>query len=227
MQICNKGVVIFVLAGMARAGPPSTDNPCDKAGTLVEGINDLTGLPVDHTDSDGTEYLEWICLGHYCDIISCFPSFEFRWAEYTATCTQALSITTHTSEGEVGPAPLVMSTCECRLSYWRPPLCVLGAGCPLNDYSISFLTVPGESYKFAIFGGESATIEPLEDMTYVCNHDYYWFGYYTGEFYDDVAAFVSCQSDCDSPTCNKCFDADEDGAVTLRDFAEFQNNAPW
>ncbi len=225
MTIFRYGVLILLLAAIVKAGTQLGNDPCEEAGILVDGVNDLSALPIDYTDSNETAYLEQICLGHVCDLVPCFSSFDFQWAEYTATCTEAMSITTYTSEGEVGPASLVLSTCDCRLNAWYPSFCVIGAGCPVYRYSIDFLAVPGKSYMIAIFGGDSAVIEPLGDLTYVC--DYYRFGYYTGWFYDDVAAFVSCQIDCDSPTCRKCFDADEDGTVTLRDFAEFQNNAPW
>ena len=225
MTIFRRGALILILAVIVRAGTPPGDEPCEEAGTIVEGINDLRDLPFDSTDGDETQFLEWLCIGAPCDLMPCFPSFEFQWAEFTATCTEAMSITTYTSKGEVGPASLVSLTCDCMFDNRRPFGWIIGGGCPFDDVPISFLVVPGRCYKFAIFGGESAVIEPLEDLTYVC--DFYWFGYYTGWFYEDVAAFVSCQVDCDSPTCGKCFDADEDGVVTLRDFAEFQNNAPW
>ena len=226
MRIRHWGAVILITAGV-NVGLEAGNEPCENAGTLVEGINDLSGLPDDSTDELETDFLEYICFGAFCDPGPCILSQPFQWAEFTATCTQALSITTYASDGAVGPAPLVMSTCDCRLDPWGFSFCAIAGGCLFDSYPISFLTVPGKSYKFAIFGGDVAVIEPLEDLTHVCNRDYTWFGDYTGWFYDDVAAFVSCQSNCNSPTCGKCFDADEDGAVTLRDFAEFQNNAAW
>lgn len=224
MRIRNWGAVVLVVAGV-NVGLHAGDDPCEKAGTLVEGTTDVSELPIDYTDGSETDFLEYICFGAYCDPGPCILSQPFQWAEYTATCTQALSITTYASDGAIGPASLVFSTCDCTMDSYRPPLCVITRGCPLERVSVGFLAVPGKSYKLAIFGGDAAVISPLEDLTYVC--DYYWFGYYTGWFYDDVAAFISCQSDCDSPTCTKCFDADGDGEITLRDFAEFQNNAPW
>ena len=225
MAICRRGAFILVLAAIVEAGAQPGNEPCERAGILVEGVNDISELPLDATDVLSNCRVEELCLGLCCDLMPCLSSLRFQWADYTATCTEAMSITTYASDGAVGPASLVLSTCDCRLDTWLPPLCMIGAGCPFDRHSINFLAVPGKSYKFAIFGGESAVIEPLEDLTFVC--DDYWLGYYTGWFYDDVAAFISCQMDCDSLTCGRCFDADEDGVVTLRDFAKFQNNAPW
>lgn len=223
----GRSAIILFLAGIGEAGTQPDNGPCERAGILVEGVNDLSDLPLDATDVLNTCRVEELCFGFCCDLMPCLFPLPFQWAEFTATCTEAMSITTFASDGAVGPVSLVLSTCDCRFDTWHPPLCVIGAGCPLDRHSISFLAVPGKSYKFAIFGGDTAVIGPMEDLTYVCNRDYSWFGDYTRWFYDDVAAFISCQRDCSSLTCSKCFDADDDGEVTLRDFADFQNNAPW
>lgn len=224
MQFRHWGAVILITAGV-NVGLQAGDEACENAGTLVDGINDLSELPPDATGVLSACRLEELCFGFCCDLMPCFSPQPFQWAEYTATCTQALSITTYATDGAVGPASLVLSTCDCDFDGRGGFLCVIAGGCPFHQRSVGFRAVPGKSYKFAIFGGDAAVIEPLEDLTYVC--DFYWYGYYTGEFYNDVAAFVSCQTECASPTCTKCFDADEDGEVTLRDFAEFQNNARW
>jgi|CXWL01.1.fsa_nt_gi hypothetical protein len=198
-------------------------DPCYEAGELFDGNSDLETLPVDYLSYAEARYMEQLCWGYPCEWTPCFPSFPFQWGKYTATCTEVVSLTTYSSKGDVGTLTLVFPACDCPLELEEAfPACVIDRG------TTFFPAIEGKCYTFAIFSGDTLIIEPMKDLTYIC--DYFPLGDYIGDRrhpYDNVAALVSCQSDCTSPSCIKCFDLEADGQIDLRDFAEFQNNFPW
>ncbi|MDO8630068.1 MAG: hypothetical protein Q7R41_06200 [Phycisphaerales bacterium] len=199
-----------------------TDDPCSNAWEVFEGENDLTSFPSGSLNSADSD-LVWERCGLICDPWGCPWGWSVRWAEFVATCTDWVAITSFLSTGEPAGSPLVFATCDCPVAFRYAH-----GGCPfrLGD-NATIAVLSGNCYKIAVFGGHILRIESTVNTNSLC--DYMpggFFGYY-GSPLDNWAAFVSCQNDCTSPACSQCFDTDADDDLDLRDFALLQNIFPW